>query len=237
MSHALGIVARLAVGIAARADGLPKEPLSIVCPRLPASVPLPVIDGDLSDPAWSHAVHAPLLNTATTQSPVLPTRLSLLWDDANLYAAFDCADDGNVNATMTQHDANLWEEEVVELFIDTDGNLRTYYEFQVNPLNTFFDAYLINSGSKRWLLRDLDLDEIEHAVATHEKGWRVEMKMPFEEFGECPRIPPVVGDKWRVNFYRIDRNDPKRPELTSWSPTWNRNYHRTEAFGTLVFGD
>jgi hypothetical protein len=209
------------------------------CPRLPADVPPPEIDGQPEDAAWRHAARLELRDTESGGVPRRRTTVYTLWDDAYLYLAFVCLDgDAQPNATMTRRDANLWEEEVVEVFLSPDGNPRAYYEIEVNPLNTLFDAFILNSGRRTHVLRDWDMADVQHRVGWDKGRWTVELALPLAEFYTAPNIPPRVGDIWRVNLYRIDRSDdPRAPELTAWSPTGNRNYHTASRFGRLVFAD
>ncbi|MBT3271165.1 carbohydrate-binding family 9-like protein [Candidatus Poribacteria bacterium] len=212
------------------------EPARLVIPNLPAGGPIIEIDGDLSDGGWTNAVTASLADAATGDAPIRATELSLTWDWEYLYVAFVCHDDGPTNARLTVRDANLWEEEVVEVFIDADDDQKTYIELEWNPLNTLFDAFVINSG-KHWLLRDWTMAGIQHAVGAVEDGWVVEIAMPMTEFGEAQQLPPQVGDVWRANFYRIDRSEPvDRPEMTSWSTIGTHNFHDSGAFGYIEFG-
>jgi hypothetical protein len=159
----------------------------------------------------------------------------LLWDDAHLYFGFDC-DDPSPHATMTQPDANLWEEEVVEMFLSPTGELHTYAELEINPLNTLFDAMILNNGKRTQVLRDWQVENIQHAVALREGGWSVEVALPFEAFYTAPHVPPHLGETWRMNLYRIERSEPSGPELTAWSRTFTYNYHNAAAFGVLQFG-
>ena len=43
-------------------------------------------------------------------------------------------------ATLTQRDSDTWTQEVIELFIDADGDRKDYIELQVTPANVVFDA-------------------------------------------------------------------------------------------------
>ncbi|MBM3213442.1 hypothetical protein FJZ36_00775 [Candidatus Poribacteria bacterium] len=210
----------------------------LVCPKLPAGTAPPTIDGRLDDPAWLLAERAELRLAATGETPRQPTTAGLTWDDEYLYVAFDCVDaDTEPNATMIRRDANLWEEEVVEVFLSPSGELHTYAELEVNPLNTLFDAMILNNGRRTQVLRDWNMERIRHAVATTSTGWSVEMALPLDEFYTAPHAPPKVGDEWRMNLYRIDRSEPGAPELSSWSQTLIPNFHNASRFGYLRFGD
>ena len=68
------------------------------------------------------------------------TLARLLWDDAHLYVAFDNGG-RDVWGTLRAHDAKIYEEEVVEIFLDANADGRTYNELRVSPHNVQFDAY------------------------------------------------------------------------------------------------
>jgi hypothetical protein len=82
-----------------------------------------------------------LLNDGTGL-PATKTDAKMLWDDQNLYFAFEC-EDTDIFATMKVRDQHLWEEEVVEIFIDPDNDQQNYIELEVNPLNTFLDLFVL----------------------------------------------------------------------------------------------
>lgn len=219
-------------GVSLLAGELPR----IVCPKRPAEVLAPTVDGKLDEPIWGLAATVMLHDAATGEKPKRSTRVRLFWDETHLYFGFDCEDnDPQPHATMTQRDANLWEEEVVEMFLSPSGELHTYAELEVNPRNALFDAIILNNGKRIQILRDWNLENIHHAVAFREEGWSVEVALPFDEFYTASHVPPLAGETWRMNLYRVERSDPT-PELTSWSRTFLYNFHNAKAFGILEFG-
>ena len=116
-----------------------------------------------------------------------------------------------------QHeDDKLWEEEVVEVFIDPDGDGRDYLELEVNPLNTVVDLS-VQQLTPTWEAdMDWDIAGLQTAVRTHgtvndslsqDQGWTVEIAIPWDAM--APTIGgggrPNPGDTWRLNLYRIER--------------------------------
>src|SRR5438067_9257757 len=71
-------------------------------------------------------------------APRLGTRLVLAHDGECLTALF-LGDDNGVTATLLGHDEPLWKEDVVEIFLAPERPSR-YFEIEVNPLGTTFDA-------------------------------------------------------------------------------------------------
>jgi hypothetical protein len=133
---------------------------------------------------------------------------------------------------MTGRDGPLWEEEVVEVFIDPVGDARSYFEFEVNPLNTVLDLVLRQnrSGWKKdvaW-----DCEGFRSSVQRTDTGWNAEFAIPF---GSITAELPVIGAEWRVNFCRIDRPMDLPRELSAWSPTLLATFHELRRFGRVQF--
>ena len=206
-----------------------------------------VVDGRLDEPTWDRAETFSLRMTNTGAEPRLRTDVRALWDDTYFYVAFHCSDN-DIWANMTEHDAPLWEEEVVEVFLDPAMLGTAYFELVVNPLNVLTDVFVVNLGNRERVfqpLRGWECEGIQHAVDvdgnpsdpdSKDTSWTVEMAIPFEQLVTAPNIPPKVGDTWRGNFYRIEQN-AEGDEYTAWSPTGAINYHVSDAFGTIVFAE
>ena len=71
-------------------------------------------------------------------APRLATTVAVFADDECLNVVFQVEDDGIV-ATHFTHDAPLYEEDVVEIFVSPSDPSR-YFEIEVSPLGTTFDA-------------------------------------------------------------------------------------------------
>jgi hypothetical protein len=135
-------------------------------------------------------------------------------------------------ATITERDGPLWDEEVVEVFLDPVGDSACYFEIEVNPLNTVVDLALrrIRSGYRkdfRW-----DCEGLETTAVTTEHGWTAELRIPFAALSA---EPPRPGTEWRANFTRIDRPRGRDRELSAWQPTRLATFHVPERFGVLRF--
>ena len=209
------------------------------------------VDGRLEEAAWQRAPVIELLECSTGKPPNFATQARMLYDDQWLYVGFHCQDP-DIWGTMTGHDDTIYNEEVVEIFIDPAGTLCTYYELEVSPLNTGFDALIINNailcgsqgrgdifqGFTGW-----DPKGFKHAV--HIEGklnahdgksrfWECEMAIRFSELFLAGNVPPKAGDEWRVNLYRIDIEGEKLEE-TAFSPTGLADFHVPSRFGKIVF--
>jgi hypothetical protein len=187
-----------------------------------------------ADPAAEHwrGLHIySLRDTVTDAAPQQPTAVKVAWDATELRVLFEMTDT-HVWATQTKRDGPLWDEEVAEVFIDPHGDLESYFEFEVNPLNTTLD--LVARKNRSGYAKDFgwDCEGWRTATSRTPKGWCVEMAFPLRSLAT---EVPAPGARWRVNFYRIDRPEGKERELTAWSPTLRANFHTPERFGYLEF--
>ena len=213
------------------------------------------IDGKLDEAAWKGAPSTgPFVDTMTGNPAGVTTEAKLLWDSQNLYFAFVNADT-DVWTTLTERDAKLWTQEAVEVMLDADGNGKTYIELQVAPNGNIFDSYLPtyrkyedsidpkrkmydwNSKLKAKVIVDGTLNKRDD----QDKSWTVEMALPLADANGLDKpgvkIPPVVGDVWRMNMYRLDSPKDKPQIAAGWSPPLAGDFHKLDRFGEIVFGD
>ncbi len=171
------------------------------------------------------------------------TAVRLGWDDDALYVRFDCAD-RDAWGTYTRRDEPLYEEEVVELFLASgEAAPALYYELEVSPLGTLFDARIDNPDGRRDTLRattawdcpGLRWEAGAAAAATGEDWWAA-LRIPWSAVAPPGPPPPV----WRANFFRVERpRDGTPPEWSAWSPTLATppNFHLPDRFGLLRLVD
>ncbi len=131
------------------------------------------LDGLADEPAWKHAqpitaFHVPWLGDGKARMARTATTAKLLWDREYLY--FHCdMEDSDLFADVTEHDGDLWKNDVFEMFLRPDSGKAGYYEFQVNAAGAKFDAFYPK----------YDLDAIVRSI----EGGQV----PHGHEGEAPR--------------------------------------------------
>jgi hypothetical protein len=225
--------------------------LLCACSRTPAAYVVhraqgPIqIDGVLAESAWDRAEKAgPFLRSLDGKPCTAATEARLLWDDENLYVAF-LSEDPNVAGAFFKDDEKLYTSNVVELFLNPSGDAaRGYDEIEVAPTNALFDASFV--GGPR---QGMDLSWSSHARhAVHvdgtlndpsdvDRGWTVELAIPFAALTGMPRPRPVRGDRWKFNLYRL-RQGPGQPgEGQAFSPPMRGDFHALDKFATLRFDD
>ena len=204
------------------------------------------VDGKLDEGVWSRTEPVKL-SAKNGGEPKQPTTVRILRDDQFIYFAYDCMDT-NIWSTLKERDEPLYNEEVVEVFIDTDGDGRGYLELEVNPLNVLWDGFILNTASKRvgilaWnsfaIKWAVHLDGTLNDPSDKDKGWSVELALPLKDIYTAPNNPPKAGDKWRLNLYRIDLPEGagKPGDPAAWSPVSGRTFHDPDRFGEVIFSD
>ncbi|MDQ3266463.1 MAG: carbohydrate-binding family 9-like protein [Myxococcota bacterium] len=210
--------------------------------RAPRAAQPPRIDGVLDDAAWAAAPEVVLVGSFDGRQPSLSTRARLTWDEAHLYVAFD-SEDPDVWGTFRQRDDPIYTQEAVEIFLDADGDGRTYNELQVSPHNVLFDAYFAERRKDLekgvlWSSGAVSAVEVRGSLdddGDHDQGWTVELKIPYANLASVPRIPPVKGDRWRFNLYRLEAHQRKQVEGMAFSPLHIGDFHHLPRFGWLIF--
>lgn len=238
-------------------SAIPPHPRGYLCPRAPQP---PRIDGKLDDAIWHAApwtedfvdiegVRKPL--------PALRTRAKLAWDDSFLYIAARI-EEPHLWATLTAHDSVIFHDNDFEVFLDPDGDSHNYFEFEINALNTGWDLFLdrpYQAGGKAdnsWEIPGLrtavSVDGTLNDPSDTDRGWSVELAFPWSAFarGAATGRPPRPGDRWRVNFSRVqwparisggryEKLPGRREDNWVWSPQGVINMHRPEMWATVEF--
>ena len=257
---AVALAVLTTTGLQIRAHADPPRPRGYVALRLSAPA-LPVnVDGRLDDPAWASAPWTDLfvdIEGDAKPKPTLNTRVKMLWDDRYFYIGAQM-DEPHLRSELTAHDAVIFHENDFEVFIDPDADSHAYYEFEINTRGTFWDLLLpvpyraggqaLNSWEIPGLKSAVHLDGTLNNPADTDRGWSVELAMPWAVLGEQAHrpSPPTDGDQWRINFSRVEwpldtaggRYRP-RPGVNEhnwvWSPQHVVDMHRPERWGYVQF--
>jgi hypothetical protein len=236
----------LCLGLARQASAEMASPASYHLTVLRASAPVE-IDGRLDEQDWAAAEVVPLTGYNQGIAARQATECRLLWDDKFLYIAWKCLDT-DIWSTLTTRDDTLYQQEVVEVFINPDGDRETYVELEVNPLGALWDGFILKSGEKRHGILAWNSFKLERAVwvegTVNDKSdtdnyWSVELAVTLDELITAPNRPPKAGDKWRINLYRIDLPDHTADtgDYQAWSPVSGESYHDPDRFGEIIFSD
>jgi hypothetical protein len=182
--------------------------------------------------SWKGIQELDLRENVTSAELQQGTSVRCAWSSSALHILFTCVD-REPWATIAERDGPLWEEEVVEVFIDPVGDLESYFEIEVNPLNTVVDLVLRRNRSGYRKDFAWNCDGLRTKVVLTTTGWTAQILIPFESI---TAEPPKLGAEWRANFHRIDRPRGAVRELSAWNPTLLSTFHVPQRFGILQFG-
>ena len=196
------------------------------------------VTGNGSSKAWQTTEWIPLSRRKGVAE--YSTRAKLLYSPTGLYVLFSC-EDKKITATLKEDFANLWTEDVVEIFVWPDESDPLYFEYELSPLNYELAILVPNMdgdflGWRPWQYEGER--KVKHATKIIKddsgkvKEWIAEFFIPFALLKPLRNVPPESGDVWRMNMYRVDHDN----QSTSWS--WKpvkTNFHDYKRFGTIKF--
>jgi len=204
------------------------------------------LDGKLTEKDWDAAESSgEFVRSMDGGAADQKTTAKVLWDDKFVYVAFDNADK-DIWSNLDKHDEKLWTQEADEMFIDADGDGKTYVELQVNPKGATFDSYLpaYRKNENDWdagLKAAVNVEGTLNKRDDEDKRWTVELAIPLDaargKEKDMKNVPPKVGTEWRVNFFRMDQPNGRPQSGTGWSAPMVGDFHALDKFGVLVFGD
>jgi hypothetical protein len=225
----------------------PPAPGTVVVKKATAPI---AIDGVATDPAWTGAAASGDF-VAAEGSGDTPGKSSakLTWDDDFLYLYVQSAD-SDVFSTYKVDDEPLWKNDVVEIFIDADGNRQGYVELQANPNGAKFDSWFAGprgpAGDVAWssgMQAAVKVRGTNDNRDDTDAGWDVEFAIPWAaakgKADNMPvRTPPAIGDKWKLNVVRVDyAKDQKNPTVASWNKITYQDFHALDRMLTVQFAD
>lgn len=230
----------------------PRPPVEIIAYQAQDQEEI-TIDGQLNESSWAKAKWTkywgdPLGRSLKTKrrSALIPrTHAKLIWQSDALYIAIESFDT-HIWAKLSERDSNTWEEEVVEVFLDPDGDKRNYLELQVTPANVVFDALFAYRRSDLKKARSWDYKGWQTQVSIEgtlnqkedrDTRYVVEMKLPLKEIPGAPTKLSTQSPPWRINMFRFDWNDAPngRQRAAALSPPYVGDFHALEAFAKLKF--
>jgi hypothetical protein len=187
----------------------PQAPPSLTIPRLSHA---PVLDDFLSmKPEGDVAPQMAKVTGFVQRNPHDGAKVSeeteayLGYDQKNLYIVFVCFDDPKkVRARMSRRE-DIYDDDQVEVMLDTFHDRRRAYAFQTTPLGVQWDA--IWSEATRDEISgnfDTSFDTVwDSRGKVTSRGFVVEMSIPFKSL----RFPATKQQEWGIILYRgIYRN-------------------------------
>ncbi len=170
------------------------------------------VDGRLTESVWQGAAAGDFIqrNPLDGKPATERTEVWVAYDDKALYVAarLHDAEPGKIVGLLGRRDDELdsdWFTFAVDPYLDR----RSGYSFSVNPSGSIVDRTLFND---EW--DDSTWDGIwESAARIDDKGWAVEMRIPYDQL----RFTACSEYVWGVNFKRtIQRKNEQ--DYFSWVP-------------------
>ncbi|KAF7549289.1 hypothetical protein G7046_g8401 [Stylonectria norvegica] len=141
---------------------------------------------------------------------------------------------------------DIWEYEVMEAFIyKGTGDPQTYLEFEVNPNNATYQAFVFNPSKNRtagapfdhYFISDPTTDGFSSTTSLDKPGgkWTSSVRIPLALFNV--NNGQAKGTKWRMNFFRTITSTETYPnqDLGAWSVPDEASFHITKYFGYIKF--
>ena len=175
----------------------------------------PTIDGTI-DSVWEDAPTIDV-NTFSVGNGATGTA-KMLWDENNLYVLTEVTD-----PVLSKSSANAYEQDTVEVFFDENNHKTDYYE--TDDLQA-----RVNYDNEKTITDGLSTDRFVSATAKTDKGYLVEMAIPF---GIAPfKNGQVLGFDVQVND--DGTGDGKRTAISNWNDLTGMGYTSTAGYGVLT---
>jgi hypothetical protein len=200
------------------------------------------ITGDGSSHIWQSTEWITLTHQGA--NPIdYQTRVKVLYSEKGIYFLFSCGD-RKLTSTMKADNMDLWNEDVVEVFLWTDEDFPVYFEYEISPMNYELPIMVPNNKGTflGWLPWHYEGERrVQHATGvtggkkesgSSISGWTAEIFIPFKLLAPLNKVPPLSGTKWRANMYRIDYD--YGAAHFAWQKT-NKSFHEYNNFGTFIF--
>lgn len=181
------------------------------------------------------------------KEPFYLTQVDLCYTDTSLELTFTAYNETSFYFDPNQGtNGDIWAYNVMEAFISRGTNdPQTYLEFEVNPNNVTYQAFIYNPSKVRAAGTAFDhLFVTDPALA----GFSTETTLDREaEIWVSETTIPLglfnvdkgkgKGTEWRMQFLRTVTNPELFPdqELGAWNPPDEANFHITPKFGHLKF--
>jgi hypothetical protein len=205
------------------------------------------VDGLLDEAAWQKADVLDFYVPETHNAPLSKTEGRLLWDSKYLYVGLKAYDRDIWSYHKNRDDPTCYED-VLEVFFKTDPEKEPYYNFEINALNTVYDAFNIRRGKaggdyrwKQWncpgLKSAVSIKGTLNNCEDEDEYWILEVAIPFSGLPTLKGRVPVPGETWLLNLARYDYSIylPEGVELSSCARLSKVDFHRSEEWLNLRF--
>ncbi|WP_276380033.1 carbohydrate-binding family 9-like protein [Flavobacterium sp. H4147] len=197
------------------------------------------IDGDLTD--WKTPFLGPFVIHNSGEKSTQNTMVSLSWNDENLYIAYRSIDSKIIGKSQPK-DSKIYEtDDLVEMFIDPDGDGKNYIEIGVNAFSTYYDMLLkcISPECGGWnTSMEYTISGFEAVSKITPEGFNTEIKIPFSSLEKIENgnfTKPKTGTKWKGNAFRIDYGNTTEYLALQSYKSLKFGFHQPAEFAVFEF--
>ncbi|MFW0735809.1 carbohydrate-binding family 9-like protein [Flavobacterium sp. T12S277] len=197
------------------------------------------IDGNLSD--WKTPFLGPFVIHDSGKKATQNTYVSFSWNEENLYVAYRVADSKIVGKAQQKDSEIFSTDDLVEIFIDPDGDGQNYLEIGVNAYSSYYHLLLkcISPLCGGWnTSMAFDVLGIEAKSQITAEGFNTEVKIPFSSLNPIKNgnfATPKAGTKWKGNAFRIDYGNTTEFLALQSYKSFRFGFHQPEEFAVFEF--
>lgn len=178
-----------------------------------------------SEEEWARGGTLPVFEDRQKQVVPDQTEVSMVWDAQALYLKIICHDPdvAKLSPNYLQHDQDIYADDCLEFFIDTEQEVPGYMHLAVNSAGARMDA-----KSSAGMMFDRDWNpEWSARTEKQESAWVAYITIPFKDFGGGVK----KGAQWKFSINRT-RQQNKEHKHSGWP---DASFHNPAAFGYLNF--
>lgn len=166
-------------------------------------------------------------NRTGNEIPEFKTVVDVTMTDTSLIFEFDCKNSKFYSA-YDKYNEPIWEGDVCEAFICTNGKKDYYYEIEIAPNNTVFLKLINNKGFDDISEVDINENFITSNVEINGNDYKVKFVVPLDKIGYDKNI----GISY--NIFRIETEGGiQEKNLLAMNPTLSDRFHDNRYFVEL----
>ncbi|MCK4416941.1 MAG: carbohydrate binding family 9 domain-containing protein [Candidatus Latescibacteria bacterium] len=186
-----------------------------------------VVDGIFDEDCWQKAQCIDDFWKAEYQKrepATQKTEVMVVYDSRNIYFGITCWDSwmDKIRATLTKRDKRIWEDDCIEIRLDTFHSHRDCYLLGINPIGTQMDIRYTGEGA----VSDWNWDAYWHSKThLYPDRWTLEVVIPFSSIRFSNK-----STVWGANF---SRHQQSSGDYWNWVETGASNENASR-FGHIT---
>ncbi len=214
-------------------SAIAEKPAPVTAPNL---LQPPVLDGKLDDPCWQNLPwhdQFTMLNSPDLPSAAI-TRFKIAHDEKFIYIVIECAEPERkfnlAQPRFSQRDDMIYQDDCVEIDIDSNADGTEFFQFMVGPWGALFDAERRQGGNVGTI--EWDSAGFTARTAVHENGYTVETAIPIIDLA-CDAGTLEKGMTFNIARTRYPQGEAGRPSYSTFAPIHAGGFMQPGAFVPL----